>query len=192
MVEENLDAAKEIAGEFESVRVINGSASEADILTECGIEAADAFIATSGDDNANLVSSVLAKKMGAKSTIVTSQQQDFMSLIGVLDIDANINPYFLAVERILRLARGRGVYSVTKFFEGDMEALELIPEEGSAVTKTILGNIKFPQGAIVGAVYGDKNVFLAKGDTRIEAGKRVIVFCQKDAVKKLQALFTRG
>src|SRR3989338_3798846 len=74
LIEENLDAAKEIAGEFESVRVINGSASEADILTECGIEAADAFIATSGDDNANLVSSVLAKKMGAKSTIVTSQQ----------------------------------------------------------------------------------------------------------------------
>ena len=192
LIEENLDAAKEIAGEFESVRVINGSASEADILTECGIEAADAFIATSGDDNANLVSSVLAKKMGAKSTIVTSQQQDFMSLIGVLDIDANINPYFLAVERILRLARGRGVYSVTKFLEGDMEAMELVPEEGSAVTKNILGNIKFPKGAIVGAVYGDKDVVLAKGDTQIEAGKRVIVFCQKDAVRKLQALFTRG
>ena len=192
LIEENLDAAKEIAGELESVRVINGSASEAEILTECGVEAADAFIATSGDDNANLISSVLAKKMGAKSTIVTSQQQDFMSLIGVLDIDANINPYLLAVERILRLARGRGVHSVTKFLEGDTEALELIPEEGSAVTKTTLENIKFPKGAIVGAVYGDKDVVLAKGDTQIEVGKRVIVFCQKDAVRKLQAMFTRG
>lgn len=192
VVEESAELARDIAEELESVRVINGSPSEADILTECGIEAADAFIATSGDDHANLVSSVLAKKMGAKSTVVTSQQQDFMPVIDVLGIDAMINPYFLAVERILRLARGRGVQAVAKFLEGDTEALELIPEEGSAVTRTTLEGIKFPKGAIVGAVYDDKKVVLAKGDTQIEAGKRVIVFCQKDVVKKLQALFTRG
>ena len=190
-IEDNLDAAKEIAGELESVRVINGSASEADILTECGIEAADAFIATSGDDNTNLVSAVLAKKMGAKSTIVTSQQQDFMSLIGVLDIDANINPYFLAVDRILRLARGRGISSVTKLLEGDIEALEFIAEEGSPVTKAAIQEIPFPKDSIVGAMYDDKSVVLAKGDTRIDPGKRVIIFCQKTSVKKLQYLFAR-
>ena len=192
LLEENAELAKDVAGELASVRVINGSPSEADILTECGVEATDVFIAASNDDQANLVSSVLAKKMGAKSTVIISQHQDLMSLSNALDIDATINPYYLAVERILRLARGRGIWSVAKFLEGETEALELIPEEGSPITKAAIQNIKFPKDSIVGAVYGDKEVVLARGDTQIQAGKRVIVFCHKDAVKKLQALFTRG
>ena len=114
-----------------------------------------------------------------------------MSLIGVLDIDANINPYFLAVDRILHLARGRGVSSVTKLLEGDIEALEFIAEEGSPVTKAAIQEIPFPKDSIVGAMYDDKSVVLAKGDTRIDPGKRVIIFCQKTSVKKLQSLFAR-
>lgn len=192
IIEENAELAREIAGDLASVRVINGSASEADILTECGVEAADVFIATSSDDHANLISSVLARKMGAKSTIVISQQQDLMPVIDVLNIDAIINPQYLAVEHILRLARGRSIRSVAKLLEGDTEALEFVPEEGSPITKTTIEHVKFPKDSIVGAVYDDKEVILAKGDTRVEAGKQVIVFCQKDAVKKLQALFTRG
>ncbi|MBI5149899.1 MAG: Trk system potassium transporter TrkA [Candidatus Omnitrophica bacterium] len=192
LLEEDAELAKEVAGELSAVRVINGSPSEADILTECGIEAADVFIATSNDDQANLVSSVLAKKMGAKNSIILSQHRDLMSITNALDIDATINPYYLAVERILRLARGRGIWSVAKFLEGETEAMELIPEEGSPITKATIQHIKFPKDSIVGAVYNDKQVVLAKGDTQIEAGKRVIVFCHKDAAKKLQALFTRG
>ncbi|OGX39057.1 MAG: hypothetical protein A3G91_03130 [Omnitrophica WOR_2 bacterium RIFCSPLOWO2_12_FULL_50_9] len=190
LLEENTELAQEVAGELESVRVINGSASETNILAECGIEAADVFVATSDNDHVNLISSILAKKMGAKTTIVISQHQDFLPVINALDIDATINPYYLAVERILRLVRGKGISSVAKFLEGETEALEFIPEEGSPVTRTTIGNIKFPKDAIVGAMYTDKEVILAKGNTQIEAGKKVIVFCQKTAVKKLQALFT--
>lgn len=192
VLEENVELAQEIAEELASVRVINGSPSEGDILIECGIEAADAFIATSNDDYANLVSSVLAKKMGAKTTIVISQQQDFMPVIDALNIDAIINPQYLAVEHILRLVRGRGISSVVKFLEGDIEALELVPESGSPVTKTTIEHVKFPKDSIVGAVYDDKEVTLAKGDTQILPGKRVIVFCPKSVVKKIQNLFTRG
>lgn len=191
LLEEDADLARKTAGTLEAVRVINGSASETEILAECGIEAADIFIAASNNDHANLISAVLAKNMGAKATIIISQQQDLTPVINALNIDATINPYYLTVERILRLARGKGISAVTKLLEGDTEALEFIPEEGSPVTKDILRNIKFPRESIVGAVYNDKEVVLAKGDTRIEAGRRVIVFCQRTAVKKLQSLFTR-
>lgn len=190
LLEENLELAQKIAGELPMVRVINGSPSETEILTECGIEAADVFVATSSNDQSNLVSSILAKKMGAKSAIVTIQRQDFMPIINALNIDATINPYYLAVERILRLVRGRGISSVTKLLEGDTEALEFVPEEGSPVVTGPVQDIRFPKDAIVGAMYDDKSVVLVKGDTRIEPGKRVIVFCHRTAVKKLQSLFT--
>jgi len=190
LVEEDAAKAKEIAGELEEVTIINGSASEADILVECGIEATDAFIATSEDDQSNLISSVLAKKMGAKTTIITTQQSDYLSIIDVLEIDAIINPHFLVVEQILKWVRGGGISSVTKLVDCDAEAIEFIPGEGSPVTKDVIKNIKFPKNSIVGAVHSEEKVALVNGDTQIQAGQKVIVFCQESAIKKLQELFT--
>lgn len=191
LIEEDSAIAEEAAGDLEGVRIINGSASDQDILTECGIEATDIFIATSKSDHANLVSSMLAKKRGAKTTIITTQQQDYIPLVDALDIDAVINPHYLAVEQILHLVRGKGISSVTKLLEGETEALEFVPEEGSPVTKGPLKTIKFPKNSIIGAVYSGKGVVLASGDVQINAGEKVIVFCHETAVKKLQNLFTR-
>jgi len=191
LIEEDDELAKEAAGQLENVTIINGSASEQDILTECGIEATDVFIATSKNDHANLISSMLAKKMGAKTAIITSQQQDYLPVINALDIDAIINPHNLAVEQILHLVRGKGISSVAKLLGGETEVLEFIPEQGSPVTKGPLKTIKFPKNTIIGAIYSGEKVVLAGGDVQIKPGERVIVFCQGTAVKKLQALFTR-
>ncbi len=190
ILEENRDLAKKVAGEIESARIINGSASEGDILTECGIEAADVFIATSDNDHSNLISSVLAKKMGAKTTIITTQQSDYISIVNTLDIDAVINPHYIAAEQILHLARGKGISSVTKLVESETEVLEFIPEKNAPVTKSPIKNIKFPKNSIIGAVCKAGEVILATGDTQINEGETVIVFCQETAVKKLQELFT--
>ncbi|MCK5580640.1 MAG: Trk system potassium transporter TrkA [Candidatus Omnitrophica bacterium] len=191
LLEEKQELAEELAGRLEDVRVINGSGSESDILKECGIEVADAFVAVSDSDHTNLVSAVLAKKMGAKETIITNQQPDFLTIMNALDIDAIINPRLLAVEQILRLVRGRGILSVRKFIESEFEVLEFIAEQGAAITKAELKKISFPKNTIVGAVCdGDEGV-LATGDTRIKQGQRAIVFCREIDVKKLQALFTR-
>ncbi|MCA9399900.1 MAG: NAD-binding protein, partial [Candidatus Omnitrophica bacterium] len=191
VLEEDPVLAKAIAGDFKAIRVINGSASEADILNECGIEVADAFIATSNNDHLNLISSVLAKKMGAKFAIITTQQPDYLSIIDALDIDAIINPHHLAVEQILHLVRGKGITSVAKLLECDAEALEFIPEEGSPITKAKVKDLKFPKESIIGAIYSETGAELVKGDTEVKAGQKVVVFCQKTAVKKLQDMFTR-
>jgi trk system potassium uptake protein TrkH len=184
LIEEDEGAAAEAAGRLEGVRIINGSASARDILTECGIEATDVFIATSKDDHANLVSSMLAKKMGAKATIIMAQHEDYMPVVSALDIDAIISPHYLAGEKILHLVRGKGISAVTKLLEGETEALEFIPEEGAAVTKGPLKTINFPKNSIVGAVYSGKEVVLASGDVHIKAGERVIVktlsLCSKE------------
>lgn len=190
LIEEDSEIAEEAAGNLGDVRIINGSASDQDILVECGIEATDVFIATSNSDHSNLISSVLAKKMGAKSTIITTQQHDYMTIIDSLDIDAIISPHYLAVEQILHLARGKGISAVTKLLEGETEALEFIPEENSPITKGPLKTVKFPKQSIIGAIYRDGEVVLASGDAQVRAGERVIVFCHEAAVKKLQALFT--
>ena len=190
LVEEDDEKAKEAAGYLSNVRIIRGSASEQDILTECGIEAADVFIAATKNDHANLVSSMLAKKMGAKSTIIVAEYEDYMPVVSALDVDAIISPHLLASEQILRLVRGKGISAVTKLLEGETEVLEFVPEEGCPATKGPIKSIKFPPNAIIGAVYSGNEVVLATGDIQIKAGERVVVFCHETAVKKLQALFT--
>jgi trk system potassium uptake protein TrkA len=191
LIEEDTLKAEAVAGRLRSTRIINGSGSEKDILTECGVEKTDAFIATSDNDHSNLVSSMLAKKMGAKIAMITTQQPDYMSIVDAMDINVIINPHTLAVEQILHLVRGRGISSVTKLTECKSEAIELIPEEGAPITKAPIKKINFPKNAIIGAVYSESAVVLANGDTQIKAGQRVIVFCQEAAVKKIQALFTQ-
>ena len=191
LIEEDRDKADELAGFLDGVRIIHGSASDADILNECGVEVADAFIATTKNDHSNFISSVLAKKMGAQFTIITTQQPEYMAIVDDLDIDAIINPHYLAVEQILHLARGKGISVVTKLLECEAEALEFICEDGAPATKDALKKIKFPKDSIVGAVYSGDDIVLADGETQINPGDKVIVFCQATAVKKLQELFTR-
>ncbi len=190
LLEENREKAEEVAGRLDGVRVINGSAAEEDILKESGIEAVDCFIAVSASDHSNLISAVLAKKMGAKTTLITTQQPDYMSIIEALNIDSVINPRFLAVDQILRIVRGTEVASVTTLVECNAEAMELIPEEGAPITKAPLRNLKVPKGAIIGAVLKGDAPVLADGGTQIHAGEKVIVFAQEESVSRIQKMFS--
>ncbi|OGX34873.1 MAG: hypothetical protein A3C36_03340 [Omnitrophica WOR_2 bacterium RIFCSPHIGHO2_02_FULL_52_10] len=191
LIEEDAALANDVAGTLDNVRIINGSACEQDILVECGIEATDVFIAATDNDHSNLISSLLAKSMGAKIGIITTQQQDYTRIVDALDVDAIISPHSLAVEQILRLVRGKGISAVTKLLEGETEALEFVTEEGAPITRGPLKTIKFPKHSIVGAIYSGDEVVLAGGETHVKAGERVIVFCHESSVKKLQSLFTR-
>ncbi|MCA9400113.1 MAG: Trk system potassium transporter TrkA [Candidatus Omnitrophica bacterium] len=192
LLDENRESAENVAESLENIRVIHGSAAESQMLTESGVEAADVFIATSNSDHSNLISAVLAKKMGAKIAIIITQQSDYIAISDSLGIDSIINPHHLAVEQILHLVRGKGISSVSKLLECDAEALEFIPEEGSLVTQDILKNIRFPKNSIIGAVSSGDEINLADGNTKIKPGDHVIVFCENKAVKKLQELFTNS
>ena len=191
LLEEDRARAEEVAGTLSSVRVMSGPASEADILHECGVETADAFIAVSGDDHSNLVSAVLAKKLGARTAIITTNQPEYISIVGALNIDAVINPRLLATDQILRLVRGGRISTLATLPECKAEVLELIPEPDSPVTKKPIKHMRLPKNCIIGAVHRGEEVILASGDTVIHAGEQVVVFCQKDAVTQMQKFFSR-
>ena len=191
LLEENLPRAEKVAGELRDVRVINGLASDADILRECGVEAADAYIAVSSSDNHNLISAVLAKQMGAKTTVITTHQPDYTPIVSGLGIDAFINPRLLATDQIVRLVRGERISHVATLPECKAEVLELVAEPDSPITRKPLKNLKFPRNALVGAIHREGEVILASGDSQVQAGEPVVVFCQEDAVPHLEKLFAR-
>jgi trk system potassium uptake protein TrkA len=191
LIEDDPQKTNAVAIENKSVKAIHGSASESDILKECGVETVDVFIACSQNDHSNLISAIMAKKMGAKISIITTQQPDYISIADTLDIDAIINPQVLAAYQIVSIVRGKGVRSVVKLMDCDAEALELVPDAGSPITKGQIKTLSFPRNSIVGAVCRGSDVALVNGDTKINAGEKVIAFCQESSSKKLQALFIK-
>jgi len=191
LLEENRLKAEKVAGELNDVRVINGLASEADILRECGVEAADAYIAVSASDHHNLISAVLAKQMGAKATLITTHHPDYTPIVTGLGIDAIINPRLLATDQIVRLVRGERISHVATLPEVKAEVLELVAEQGSPITRKPLKDIKFPKNSIVGAISRDEEVVLASGDSHVRVGEPVVVFCHEDAVPQIEKLFTK-
>ncbi|MBU0468665.1 MAG: Trk system potassium transporter TrkA [Candidatus Omnitrophica bacterium] len=189
LLEEDPKRAENVAEKLEFTRVINGSASDKDILTECGIEAADVFVGATDNDNSNLISAVLAKKRGAKTTVIMTQHPDYMSIVDALDINVIVNPHLLAVEQILSYVRGKTISSITKLLDCKAEALEFIVEKNSPITKVPVKDAAFPKNSIIGAVFRDSKAFLAKGDTQIQEGDKVVVFCKETEVKKVQSFF---
>ena len=190
LLESNPKLAENVAEKLEFTKVINGSASDKDILTECGIEAADVFVGATDNDNSNLISAVLAKKRGAKTTVIMTQHPDYMSIVDALDIDVIVNPHLLAVEQILSYVRGKTISSITKLLDCKAEALEFIVEKNSPITKGPIKEVAFPKNSIIGAVCSDSKSFLAKGDTQIKEGDKVVVFCKETEAKKVQSFFT--
>ncbi|MDF1526142.1 MAG: Trk system potassium transporter TrkA [bacterium] len=191
LLEENRLKAEKVAGELKDVRVIHGLASEADILRECGVEAADAYIAVSASDHHNLISAVLAKQMGAKTTVITTHTPDYIPIVAGLGIDAFINPRLLATDQIMRLVRGERISHVASLPEVKAEVLELVAEPDSPITRKPLKDFKFPKNSIVGAICREDEVVLASGDSHVRAGEPVVVFCHEDAVPQIEKLFTK-
>lgn len=191
LLEESRVKAEKVAGLLDNVRVTTGAASEADILRECGVEVADAFIAVSSNDHSNLISAVLASKMGADTTIITTHSPDFAAITDAMNIDVVINPRLLATDQILKLVRGSQVTTVATIPECGAEVVELVPEAGSRITRKPLREVKFPRSAIVGAIYRGNEVVLADGSTQIKEGEPVVVFCREDVLHKLEKLFVK-
>lgn len=137
------------------------------------------------------MSAVLAKKLGAKTTVITTNQPEYIGIVQALDIDAVINPRLLATDQILRLVRGGRISTLATLPECKAEVLELIPEPDSPVTKAPIKDLRIPKNCIIGAVHRGTEVILASGDTRINPGEQVVVFCHEDAVPALQRSFSR-
>ncbi|MCD6234850.1 MAG: Trk system potassium transporter TrkA [Candidatus Neomarinimicrobiota bacterium] len=189
LLEEDKRKAQAVAGILNDVLVISGSPSDTMILQEAGIETADVFIALSDDEHSNLISAVLARKLGAKKTIITTKHPDFMAIMDNLAIDVVINPRYLAADQITRWVRGEEITAITQLMEIDAEILELIPEENSPITRAPLKNLTLPKETLVGAVYRHNKAILASGTLQINPGELVIVFCRKFSERKLRKMF---
>ena len=191
MIEPKKEKAEMAAAELEDTIVLHGDATDIDLLKEATIEDTDFFIALSEDAQTNLLTSLLAKKHGAKKTIVLTNEPALVPIINQVNVDVVVNPRLITASAILQHVRRGQILSIAKLGDSEAEAIELVAEEGSEIVKKQLNKIRFPKRSTLGAIVRNGTMLLPKGVKAINPGDSVIVFTLPDAIEKVQALFSK-
>ena len=172
-----------------NVMVANGDARNSDFLVEEGIRDYDALVACTGNDEANILSCVVAKKFGVARTVAQVENLEYVRLAEDMGVDVVINKKLITAGRIFKFTLSDKVRFVRYMSGTDAEVLEYTAAPDSKVTRGLLKDIGFPRNAIIGGVIRGSESFIAVGDTRIEPYDRVAVFALPDTVKEVDKFF---
>lgn len=189
IIEQDRDIAVKAADELRKTVVLNGSALDQKLLAESHADDADLMVALTNNDQVNILSSVMAKRMGCKANLALINNPSYQELSRSLGIDAHVNPGSVTVSRILqhvRRGRIRAVHSVQK---GAAEIIEAEALETSPLVGTALRDLHLPDGMRIGAIYRDGTVIRPGGAVRIKPRDRVVLFALDRAVKHVEQMF---
>ncbi|MGI1663274.1 Trk system potassium transporter TrkA [Palleronia sp. KMU-117] len=189
VIEKSRAAAERAADALERTVVLHGDGLDMELLSEAGIDRADAILAVTDDDKTNLLASVRAKSAGCKMAIALVNDPTLLPLMEPLNVDAYINPRATTVSSILRHIRHgrvRGVYSIG---DGEAEVIEAQVLSTSPIAGQAIRDIDFPEGVLVAAVQKGGKVVRPTGGTRIDEGDVIVVFSLAADVPEVERLF---
>lgn len=189
MIESDREKTQQAATVLDRTVILQGNVLDIDLLKEASIDITDFFVAVSENEQANILSALLAKRLGARKAVVLTVDPAFVPIINSLGMDIVINPRLITVGSILQHIRRGHTLSVVKFQQSEAEAIELVAAEGSKIVGKPLREVSFPQGSILGALVREGAMQIPAGNTIIHPDERVIVFALPNAIEKVQSLF---
>ncbi|MCG6896759.1 MAG: Trk system potassium transporter TrkA [Thiocapsa sp.] len=196
IIERDLVRCKRISETLEKTIVLHGDAADRDLLQEENVENTDVFCAVTDDDEANILSAMLAKRLGARKVMALINRQSYVDLVQSGSIDVAISPQQATIGSLLKHVRRGDVVMVHSLRRGAAEAIEAIAHGDETSSKVIgrsIENIQLPKGASIGAIVRGEDVLMAHHDAVIEPEDHVILFLQdKSRIQEVERLFQVG
>ncbi|MFT7668928.1 MAG: trk system potassium uptake protein TrkA [Planctomycetota bacterium] len=190
VIERDNVRAKAFAAEFPGdVMVLNGDATDLDLLNEERVGDANIFIATSNNDEQNMVACLLVHSLGTGRTIALVNKPSYRQIYDLLGIDQAISPRILCANRILRFVRSGSVSAINVLGEGKAEVIEVEVHLPGKKTSAKVKSLNLPAGAVIGALVHGDEACVPHGDTVVEEGDHVIVFTLPETVEKVIEAF---
>jgi trk system potassium uptake protein TrkA len=189
LIENNSEKAEHLANSLPNVLVLNIDGTRVDLLSEESLEDMDAFIATTGDSQKNIMSCLMAKSKNISRTIAIVDNTDYFELSESIGVDTLINKKLLAANQIFRFIRKGNILELNKLNNMNAEVLEFLISEESKVVGKKIKDLDFPRSAIIGGVIRDGVGKIALGDFIIKKGDRVLVCSLYNAINKVEKLF---
>ena len=193
IIEHNRDRCYDLSETLDKTIVLHGDASDRQLLLEENIEETDVFCAVTNDDEANIMSSMLAKSLGARKVIALINNPAYVELIEDRNIDIVVSPQQATLGSILAHVRQGDVAKVHSLRRGAAEAIEAVAH-GDAVSSAVVGRrieeIALPAGTNIGAIVRNNEVVIAHDDVVVEADDHVVLFLvDKKRIREVEKLF---
>lgn len=196
IIEMNKARADYLSQNLDRTVVLHGSASDRELLVEENIEEVDIFCAVTNDDEANIMSAMLAKRLGARKVMALINNPAYVDLVQGGEIDIAISPSQATIGTLLTHVRRGDIVNVYSLRRGAAEAIEAVAH-GDARSSKVVGkairDIDLPPGTTIGAIVRNEQVLIAHDSTVIESDDHVILFViDKKHIRDVERLFQVG
>lgn len=194
IVELNRELCRELSEEMPQARIINADASSGDVLLEEGLESMDAFVALTGDDGSNIITSIYAKSCKVGKIVVKVNREYYSEILSSAGIESVVTPRVLVSQQLARYVRamsnsvGSSMETLYRFADGKVEALEFVVSESSACTGKALKELKLKSNIIVAALVRGKHTIIPDGNTDIRPGDHAIIIAKAGQLKELDSI----
>lgn len=172
-----------------NVTVYNDDGRNADFLLQEGIKDMDAFIAVTGNSEANILACMAAKQFGVRKTVAEVENMDYISMAENLNIGTIINKKLITVSNIYRFLLNADVSNIKSLTFANADVAEIVARPNSRITKKEIKSLDLPKNATLGGLIRNGEPMLIDGDTQVEAYDHVVVFCLDDALREIEKLF---
>ncbi len=193
LIERSETRAQYLAEQLKNTMVYVGNGADEDLLDAEGVGNTDVFCAVTNDEEANILSSMLAKRRGAKRVMAIINRASYVELVQNSDIDVAISPKLATISRLLSHVRHGDVAVGHSLRRGAAEAIEAVAHgdaDHSRVVGRTIGEIVLPPGTTIGAVVRGEEVLISHHDIEIKTGDHIILFMvDKHHIKEVEALF---
>lgn len=190
VIDRDRERSQRMAEENPSALVITGDPTDPEVLGEFDITD-DAVVALTGEDTTNLIASLVAKALGAPTTISRVTRMSYVGLLAGIGVDTTVSVRLAAANSILRFVRRGTIHSVVTFSDTDAEAVEFEVDPQCGIVGQTLNDIPLPAGAVVGGILREEQTLVPSGATDIRSQDHLIIFSLPSAMAEVESLFSR-
>lgn len=190
LIEPDPKKAEELSEMLSRAIVFNGVPTDPDLLDQLNLPDVDAFVAVTDDDENNILSCVLTKQMLVKKTYCLIKNSEYVDLLPtMMKIDGVVNVKKVVINTIVKFLRKSSVRDAATLREIDAEVIEVIVSQDSKLLNKKIADLKFPSGAIIGAIIHNDKVIFAKGSQVISLNDRLVVFYLPHVQERVNSIF---
>ncbi|MBP5715125.1 MAG: Trk system potassium transporter TrkA [Prevotella sp.] len=188
---ERCEKLNELLGDSDTM-VIHGDGRDLGLLEEEGIRNTQAFVALTGNAETNILACLTAKRLGVRKTVAMVENLDYVKMAEELDIGTIINKMTIAASHIFQMMLEADVDNLRSLMLVDSEVAEFTAAEGSKVTKKPVKDLGLPMGATIGGLVRNGIGMLVNGNSQIQAGDSVMVFCHEARLNNIEKFFKKN
>lgn len=188
IVEKDANCCTELAEKLNKAVVLHGDGSDLELLRQENIQDMDVVITLTNDEETNIISSLLAKRMGVRKTITRISKLSYFPLMSMIGLEQVVSPRHSAINTILQHIRRGKVLSAMSIKDQQAEVMEAVAMETSDIVGKPLKRVSLPPGVLVACIIHKDEIIIPTGESVIKPDDRIIIFASRKAIPKIEKI----